>query len=51
MGDRRRRSRQIDLEDFLPVEETLEALAKDYLDDDTVEGSGLKTLLAAAVGS
>ncbi|XP_054265357.1 uncharacterized protein LOC128988152 [Macrosteles quadrilineatus] len=51
VGDRRRRSRQIDLEDFLPVEETLEALAKDYLDDDTVEGSGLKTILAAAIGS
>ncbi|XP_046664184.1 mucin-2-like [Homalodisca vitripennis] len=48
--DRRRRSRQVELEDLLPVEETLEAVVKDYVDNDS-EGSGLKQLLAAVTSS
>lgn len=48
VGDRRRRSRQLGLEDFLPGEEILEAVVKDYVDDEAGEdGSGLKQLLAA----
>lgn len=45
--DRRRRSKQLGLEDLLPEEEVLEAVLKDYIEDEGGEGSGLKQLLTA----
>lgn len=43
----RRRTRQVDITDFIPVEETIEAVIRDYVDDQGSVGSGIGELLSA----
>lgn len=47
MGESRRNSRQLGAEDLLDGDGLLEAVVKDYAEDDAEEGSGFIQLLAS----